>query len=274
MLHTKTSLFFAVRKYLGISQDEMAQAFGFSQSKIARIENRKTQIWDHEWDSFLKKINVSENNNPYFFIHETETLDSLYKKIHHIERDSFTPSVKMRSAATALHFIRAELGKEKILNELFDEYTLFKNFHQILDFKIHPLYFEQFSAKLVEENLLNFEAFDEISKFHTQISSMSLHSQAVIKQNTIPYERIKQVCSHAGDYVDYEYYSFHHCNNQFIIRKHYKIPRLFQMTTICNYETNYLEQIANYGSLQKNFTSSKTKCYFNGDDCCEYVLND
>ena len=272
MINNKSSLFFAVRKYLELSQEEMAKFFDFSQSKIARIENGKTQIWDHEWTAFLKRINVKEEGNPNFYIQSTETLDSLFKKIHHTQRSSFNSSIKMRTLSTTLNFINSELGKEKILNEILKDFPLFKQFHQIMDFKIHPIYFEQFSNQLIAENLFDYDSFTEISKFHTQVGFMSSESQFILKQQINPIDKVASLCNRSHDYVDYEYYSFKKMPDSFIIRKHYHIPRSYQLNSICNYETYYIEQMANHGLTSSSFACSKTKCYFKGDDHCEYHL--
>jgi len=45
----------------------------------------------------------------------------------------------------------------------------------------------------------------------------------------------------------------------------------YQMVSLCEYETKFLEVTANHGLSHKSCSVIKDKCYFRGDPHCRYI---
>ncbi|MGB0454109.1 MAG: helix-turn-helix domain-containing protein [Bacteriovoracaceae bacterium] len=263
----RQKLLFSVRKYLGISQAQMAKLFGLSQSKIARAELGKTPLWDHEWNRFIKQVNASENS----IITDCSNLNQLYKKIHHVERNSFTPSVKMRSIATTVKFVKEELGREKELQEVFSEVGVFDKYQNFLDFNVNPLLFEQTANIIFENKIITMDDYEHLTLNHMIKEIIPEKNWDLFSNKITPFQRLKESFKNPELYVDYHQYSYREYKDKMIIYLNYKIPREYQMISICEYETSYLEVVANYGLSTPACQVIKDKCYFRGDDHCSYI---
>ena len=267
-MNERQKLLLATRKYLGISQAKMAQTFGLSQSKIARAERGNSPIWDHEWNRFIKKVNATENS----IIEDCSTLNQLYRKINHQERFSFNPSVKMRSIATTVKFIKEDLGQGKILNEIFKAMPIFDMYSQIHDFNLNPLIFEQIANTLFDNNIINFDDYAHISANHMIKDIIPEKNWSIFSNKISPFDRLKEAFKNPELYLDYHYYSYREFENSMTVFLNYKIPREYQMVSICEYETGYLEVMANYSLSHKSCSVVKDKCYFKGDPHCSYLV--
>lgn len=270
----RQQLLLSTRKYLNISQAQMAKILNLSQSKIARIELGKSPIWDHEWKPLVDKLHINEhdghNEDPHYSSHEV--LDKIYQKIHLTPKMVSTPSLTMRSILSTLYLVRYELGKEKEVNELLEDYPVFKTYEKFHDFKVNPLYLHQFTQDILDNGLGNGIHLSTIeSSFNKGALTPQIYQGFV--SATTPFEKLSYALSINHKYFDFTYFSSFKKRGLLYLNFHFLVPRAYNLVNVCAYQHRYLQACANFGLDMSHTHIVKDKCYFKGDEACRFVVH-
>jgi hypothetical protein len=178
----------------------------------------------------------------------------------------------MRSILSLQNIVRAELGKSQQLDQVIDRYSLIKNFEQLHDFKIAPLYLNQYVNEVLTEFIPEgLDAFSIDSTFSARGLGIDVYNG--FSSALSPIEKLKYACSIDYKYYDFVFYGMYKKSKKLILKLNYSVPRTPALYYICNYHLHYFNVCSSWGLNMNYINIKKDRCYFNGDDCCRYIVD-
>ena len=273
----------AGRKLRGLSQTDLAQHLGVSQSWVSKVESAQLLPNAEEWFEACQLYGVdSEDSFRTGLIDNAKStvMGNLYpgssiKLPKHLLENSAS---KVRAVRPFLLHFENNFGKKKLHDYLIKE-KIDPDFFLILDNQISIRFLTKLMADLTQMGALNAVRLRELAalaknpnthgKLHqvydhadsTKVLFRNLIQNSTLYENNFDYVLNENSRSALGLIITPQPH---------IAVSELKAHDLSDL--VCRYKKHYFRQIASYGSLKQNTEISEHSCLFKGDSHCHYEL--
>jgi transcriptional regulator with XRE-family HTH domain len=273
----------AGRKLRGLTQGELSQYLGPSQSWVSKIETGQLSPSAEEWFEMCRLFRIdAEASFRAGFIDNgiSTTLGSPYPESHfkvpkHYRKNAAS---KVRALRPFLQYFSAKLGSNK-LTAYMEHEKIDPDFFLVLDNQISINFLLKMASELNNQGLLSGSGLAHLTGYARKPDTHGkLRSYYDIAHNS--QELLRDLIGNTRLYeANFAYTIDDERNNRLDIsvtpHDHIDVNELQQQglaDLLCRYKQAYFEQFASYGSVTGQIQISERECMFRGGKRCVYEV--
>jgi DNA-binding XRE family transcriptional regulator len=275
----------AGRKLNGLTQVELSQRIGVSQSWVSKVESAILVPHATEWFEMCRLFSIDSEESFYSGVIDncnSTKMDNLYpNSLFNLPRAFKTnPNSKVRAARPFVTFLEEKMGPEK-LSQYFRQNKLDPDFFVVLDNQISIEFLLKLLSDLIGTGILKRSDIAKIAELCSQPESHGLLSAEYNREQT-DQQRLAALIKNSPLYeTNFSYeiaeQNHHHFALTVSPQPHLSLNALRRdglEDALCQYKQHYFKNFIRYAKPKSGLLANLTEkeCLFKGDKRCLYKI--